>query len=122
MSRVSLFRVLPDDVRQRLVKTMRIKEASIAPYSVFIDHGYLQNGGGEWQGKYGLRYHMYLVAEEVRLKDDIAFAYGNGLSIDPKADAEVGSKDREVVAERNMTDSRREDIAPMEAGVISDDD
>lgn len=37
------------------------------------------------------------------------FGYGNGLSIAPKAEAEIGGEDIAIVVDRNMTDARGED-------------
>lgn len=37
---------------------------------------------------------MYLIPEKVKLKDAIVFANFNGLSIHPKADADVKGEDR----------------------------
>lgn len=52
---------------------------------------------------YCQRYHVYLIPEEVQLKDAIAFEYGNRLSIAPKADKEIANKDSVAVVERRMT-------------------
>lgn len=40
---------------------------------------------------------MYLVPEEVKLKDVIAVSYGSGLGIAPETDAEIGGRDSVVV-------------------------
>lgn len=87
---------------------MRMKEVTITPSSVFIGHDYFHRAGGECKGKYCLRYHMHLVQEDVKPRDTVAFAYCNGLSRDPKSDAEVGGEHSLVVVEkiRQMLDER----------------
>lgn len=64
---------------------------------------------------------MYLIQEERHLKDAIAFAYSIGLNIAPKAKAEVGGEDIEVVVEKNMTDVKCEADRHVPAGVSPDD-
>lgn len=59
---------------------MRVEEVIISPKAIFIGHDYLQHAARAWEGKYCLWYHMYLITEEMELKDAIYFAYGDGLS------------------------------------------
>lgn len=53
---------------------LRMEEVTIPSNLVFNGNDYLQYAGGEWHGKNCLRYHIYLIAEEVQLKDGTAFA------------------------------------------------
>lgn len=53
------------------------------PNVVVIAKGYSQRLGEEGRGKYCLRYHLYLILEELKLKNAIAFANGTGLYIAP---------------------------------------
>lgn len=64
---------------------------------------------------------MYLSPEKVQVKDVIAFAYANGLSITPKADVEKGGEDSASLVQRSMMDVRSEDNRHVQAGVIPDD-
>lgn len=101
---------------------LRMKEASIPPHSVFIDHRYLQHTERKRQGKYFLEHNIYLILEEVELNDAIAFAYDNGLRISPKPDVEEGGENSPVVVEINMTYARSRDERCVKVGELSTDD
>lgn len=74
-----------------------MKEVVILPGAVFIGNGYLQQSSGDCQWKHWLQYHMYLIREEVGLKNAIAVAYGNRLSTAAKADDEVEGEQSALV-------------------------
>lgn len=112
----------PEDVRERLTKTLRKEGVTILPYAVFTGHGYLPHVGGKWWGKQCLRNHMYLLLEEVELKEDIAFVNGNDLSMSLKADVGGGGVDRAVAGERNIRDGRSKDDEQVQVGVNLDED
>lgn len=95
-----------------------MEEVTISPNSVFIGHSYLQHAGPAWRRKYCLRYHMYLILEEMEWKDAIDISYGNGLSISPKAGTAVGGDNSAVVVEINMSYVTSEDDRHVQAGGI----
>lgn len=101
--------------------TLRMEEVTITPDAVSIGHVYVQHSGAEWRRKYFLRYHMYLILEEVELNDPISFAYCNGQSIASEADADLRDEDSAVLEEKKIPDVRSEDDRHAEAGVTIDD-
>lgn len=56
---------------------------------------YLQNAGDEWSGKNRLQYAEYLIWKETELKDSIAFANSNELSITANDEQELARKKAE---------------------------
>lgn len=101
-----------------------MEKVTFPPNAVFSIRGYVQHAGREWHGKCCLWYHLYLVREDVQLKDAIAFAYRNKLCIARNRDIEVGGidKDNAVVLERNMKDPRSENDEQVQVGAVSKDD
>lgn len=66
-----IFMLYPDDVIKSLANPLRIEEVNKPPWSMLTGHGYIQHVRGKWRKKYCLRYHMYLVPEELELKGDL---------------------------------------------------
>lgn len=64
---------------------------------------------------------MFLILEEVKMKNTIPFAYSNCLCIAPKVDAEERGKGSRVALGRDMAVLRDEDHENVEVVVISDD-
>lgn len=89
---------------------------------MFVDHGYVQHAGEKSRRKYCLRYHMYLILEEMPLKDAIEYASSNGLSVAPKDEAEIGGEDCTVAVARSTTDVRSEDDREVQVCVIPNED
>ena len=58
-----------------LADIMVMSQILIRPNSIFIGHGYLQHAGSGWCGFASLRYHMYLIPDDLLLPDAIHFAY-----------------------------------------------
>lgn len=87
-----------------------------------LGHGYLYNGEPQWNGPYRLKYDVYLILNDVQLKDAIQFAYRNSLTAgvttgDDWETAEVvETHDQEV---DDMEDGERADVANMENYFIS---
>lgn len=67
----------------------RLEPAVFPSHSVFVDHRYLQNDGAEYLGPVSLRYHFYLVPEDLVLPDTILFANQWSLKTASNADPEV---------------------------------
>lgn len=64
--------------------------------------------------------HVYPIPEELELRDTIDFAYDKGLTIDAKADAEVGRGDTEIIVERTRTDGRTANDRRAQVVIIPD--
>lgn len=118
----SPFCVLSRRRKRKLANTQGIEEVNIPQIPIFIGRGYLKHAGGEGQGKYCLRYHICMTLEKVELKDNIAFAYGNDLSIAAKSDLEVVCGDSQVVVQICMINVRSEDAGHKQASVVPDKD
>lgn len=65
-----------NDEKERLDKAMRTEKFIIPPDTGLICHGYLQHAGGEWQGKYCIHNHIYLI-REVDVNENIALVSCN---------------------------------------------
>lgn len=52
-----------------------MEEMRVPPLSVFVGPWYLQNDYPEWNKSHSLRYHVHLIANDVKLKDAISFTY-----------------------------------------------
>lgn len=93
----------------------------IPPDSVFIGHGYLQRAGAEWLGKHCLRYYVYLIPKDLLRLDDIAFAYGSGLSIEADCeDDDDANVEEEVPQDRSSRYDN--DAYKVHVTAIPDDD
>lgn len=86
------------------------------------DHGLSEYNDGERRGKECLRYHTYLIPEEVEQKTVTAFRSGNDLTIAAKSEEKVASEDSAVVVDRDMTDIRSKSGRHVQACVIFEDD
>ena len=40
-----------------------------------MGHGYFQHAGVGWKGNHALRYHMYLIPDDIQMKDYVYYAY-----------------------------------------------
>lgn len=63
-----------------------------------------------------LQYEIQLLWKQVKKKEAISFAYGNGPNVTTKSDREVGGEDN-AIEERDMTDVRSKDQLYMQPGV-----
>lgn len=63
-------------------------------FSVFIEHEYLQNGGGGSLGHHDRRYQTYLFSASYALKDAVPFAYGARSLARRNARADLGKQGR----------------------------
>lgn len=84
-------------------------------------YGSLQHVDGGSQGELYLRYHVYLLLEEVEQKDTIGFAYGNGQYILVTDNDDVWSKDNEIVVEKDVMHIGSEDGDQGQASGSGDD-
>lgn len=84
------------------------------PDSVFNGHGFLEHAAAEWLGHYCLCYFIHLDLKDVQLKDTIAFADGQSLSIAAKGkELMIEAKCIAVVPENGV--SKREDCYRVQA-------
>lgn len=58
-------------------------------------------------GRSSLQSHIYLIKEEVKPKNGVAFVYDNGLSLAGNVNEEVGDEDSTLVVEKDKKDIRR---------------
>lgn len=89
------------NVIESLVQKLGMKEVSIPSDSFFIGHGCLQYDSAEWCRNNFLRYQMYLIPENVRLKDTINFPCRSNLRASTKNDKENADEDSTAVLSNN---------------------
>lgn len=65
---------------------------SIPPPSVFVGHGYLQDMVPECNGSRRLKYHVYLVTNDVQVKGAIPLAHRDSLTARIATEAHWPSK------------------------------
>lgn len=56
-------------VERALTSMLHIEQWSIPPLLVIVDVGYLQHGGSEVNRSHRLRYHVYSISSDAKLKD-----------------------------------------------------
>lgn len=76
----------PDNLKESLPHKLSKEETSIPPDLSFIVHGYPQDIGASFHGRYHVRFYVLLILEDGQLKDSIAFASGNSLRTAAKGD------------------------------------
>jgi len=64
-----------DADKRDLADLMVLSQIQIQPNSIFIGHGYLQHAGSGWRGFHSLRYHMYIIPDDLVLPDAIHFSF-----------------------------------------------
>lgn len=67
----------PDDLNEILSLKLTMGETTRPLYSVFVAYGYQQHAGAVWHSKYFLYDHIYLILEDVQLKDAVTSALSN---------------------------------------------
>lgn len=65
-----------DKTKAKLCNVIKMKEVKLWNGYVFFRYGNVQHAGARWKGNHGLRYHAYLIPEDVDLKDGAAFERG----------------------------------------------
>lgn len=65
-----------DKEKEILRDVFRMEEVVLPAECVFFGHGSLNHAGGGWKRNHPLRYHTYVIPEDVEIKDAVAFAYG----------------------------------------------
>lgn len=60
---------------------IKTEEVKLPREFVFSKHGMVQHSGVVWKEIRGLRYHPYLIWEDVGLKDAVLFGYGDPMQI-----------------------------------------
>lgn len=73
------FMVEESEVRKVLCNKWRMHMISFLLNSLLFLYGYMEQDRPDWEGKYCLWYHIYLILETKALEDAIYFAYGNSL-------------------------------------------
>lgn len=62
--------------KRMMAHVMEMTLMTITPHSVFIIQRYVQNSIAGLSGTESIRYYMYLLHEDQKLMDAIAFSYG----------------------------------------------
>lgn len=60
---------------KKFAELLRLKEATIPAYSVFVRDGYLHHGEYGGRSSHSLRYHTTLIPSSYDVKYIVAFAY-----------------------------------------------
>lgn len=60
-----------------LNERIKMKELRLSRKCVLLGHGNVQHVAHVWNKNQWLRYHLYLISENVHLKDAVAFEYDN---------------------------------------------
>lgn len=68
--------------KNKCAKFLPLYEFKSSPFSLFVGHGRLQQGGCVLRGKHSLRYHTFIAPNNNPLQYAIAFAYGAGSKAD----------------------------------------
>ena len=63
------------EARKTISAGLVLNEITIRPYSVFVGHLYFQHAGVGWRGNHALRYHMYLIPDDIQMKDFVYYSY-----------------------------------------------
>lgn len=71
---------------------------------------------------YSLLYHIYMIYEDMELKDVISFEYANRLNKAANADKELYREDRAVVIKNDMTSTTSDNCQLMQLVVVSNED
>lgn len=64
-----------EDEKVKLCKVIRIEEVRLLRECVFFGHENMQHEDGSRKGNHELRYHLYLIPEDVALKYAVAFSH-----------------------------------------------
>lgn len=66
-----------DGDRAKLWKVVKLDKAILPRRCVSCGHGNVQHDGGGWKDKHVLRYQLYLIPEDMHMKDAVPFLYGD---------------------------------------------
>lgn len=66
-----------DVKKARLCKVMKTEEVKLLRECVLFGHGKVHHEGSERKMNHGLQYHLYVIPEDVDLRDAVALAYGD---------------------------------------------
>lgn len=70
--------------KEKMANMLKRDSVVLPPYSVFVRHGYLQHAGGEYVRFHDMRYHNYILLDDVNLMDLVAFGYGRSSNVEKK--------------------------------------
>lgn len=82
----------PPASKNKLKNVLVMTEIVIPAFSVFVGHGQIQHAGAEWKGFSSLRYHLYVVPENVNQTDSIFYSYENSLKISKDKSLHFGTE------------------------------
>lgn len=75
------FAMYPPKDKQKIGGKQMMDPVFLAPYSAFLDHGYMQHVGAKIASSHNMRYYIYIYPDEVNLQNEIVLAYGRSLDI-----------------------------------------
>lgn len=58
-----------------LANLLKLEPIDLSTHYVFVGHGWIQQAGEEYLGSHNQRYHLYLIPNNVHLKDAILYDY-----------------------------------------------
>lgn len=74
---------------ETLMNTLVMREMTIPPNSIFIEHVYIQDAEDGWKETHSLRYHIYCKPETYYLPDAIISSYGWSMGLDAQNELEL---------------------------------
>lgn len=62
-----------------MCKVIKVEEVKLRRKCIFPGQGSVQHAGGVWKGDHGLRYHEYLLPEDMGLANAVSCACGDSM-------------------------------------------